>query len=59
LVKVFLTDENEAYAITIQNDKKRFFKVNPKLLKLGELGFFEKAIVCASEISENELPIII
>jgi hypothetical protein len=37
--------------LTIQKGKKRFFKVDPKLLKLGELGFFEKVMESAEEIS--------
>jgi len=28
--------------VTIQNGKKRFFKVDANLLKLGELGFLKK-----------------
>jgi hypothetical protein len=47
------------YMGTLQDGKKRFFKVDPKLLKLGELGFFEKVMENASEMSENELPFVI
>jgi len=49
--KVVLADNDEAYMITVQNGKKRFFKINPKLLKLGELGFFEKGMESAEELS--------
>lgn len=48
--RVFLTDNDEAYMITKQNDKKRFFRVDARLLKMGELGFFEKAVGSAKEL---------
>jgi len=48
--KVYLTDEDEAYMLTIQDGKKLFFKVDPKLLGLGELGFFEKVMENAKEL---------
>lgn len=42
MARVFLTDGGEAYMMTVQDGKKRFFKVDPELLKLGELGFLKK-----------------
>lgn len=48
--KVYLTDEDEVYMLTIQNGTKRFFKVDVKLLKLGELGFFEKVMENVKEL---------
>ena len=56
-VRVFLTDEDEAYIVTIKDGKKRFFKVDPKLLKSGELKFFEKVMDSAHEIKENSFPV--
>lgn len=50
MARVFLTDENEAYMIAVQNNKQRFFKVDSKLLKLGELGFFENVMESAKEL---------
>lgn len=38
--RVFLTDDDNAYMITVQNGKKRFFQVDANLLKSDELGFF-------------------
>lgn len=51
--RVFLTENDEAYMITIQKGKKRFFKVDPKLLKLCELGFFEKVMNGAIELNDQ------
>jgi hypothetical protein len=50
MARVFLTDEDEAYMIRKSQNETKFFKVNPELLKLGELGFFEKVIESAEEI---------
>jgi hypothetical protein len=50
LVRVFLTDDNEAYMIRKSRNETKFFKVNPELLKLGELGFFEKVMESAEEL---------
>ena len=50
LAKVFLTDDDNAYMITIQNSKERFFKVDASLLKSGELEFFEKVMESAKEM---------
>jgi hypothetical protein len=50
MAKVFLTGKDEAYMIMIKNGKKRFFKVDANLLKLGELGFFEKVMESADEL---------
>lgn len=47
--RVFLTDNDRVYMVTIQNGKKRFFRIDAKLLKLCEFGFFEKAM----EVSKN------
>jgi hypothetical protein len=40
MANVFLTDEGEAYMLTVQDGKKNLFKVDSKLLNMGELGFF-------------------
>ncbi len=45
--------------MTMQNGKKRFFKVDVKLLKMGEVGFFEKVMEGAVEITKNDFPVII
>lgn len=42
MARVFLTDRDEAYMEAVMDGKRRFFKVDANLLKLGELGFFEK-----------------
>jgi hypothetical protein len=49
--RVFLTNDDNAYMITVRNGKKRFFKVDANLLKSGELKFFEKVMESAEEIS--------
>lgn len=49
--KVFLTDKDQAYIITIHNGKKKFFRVDAKLLKTGELNFFEKVMETATELT--------
>jgi hypothetical protein len=41
--------------ITIQNGKKRFFRVDANLLKLGELGFFENAMKSAKEVDAKSM----
>ncbi|MCA2003654.1 MAG: hypothetical protein LDL06_02680 [Candidatus Nitrosotenuis sp.] len=48
--KVYLTDEGEAYMLTIQDGKKRFYKVDARLFRLGELRFFEKVMEDAKEL---------
>lgn len=48
--KIFLTDDGKAYMIMIQNDRKKFFKVDANLLKSGELKFFEKVMTSAEEL---------
>lgn len=50
MARVFLTDEDGAYIITVQDGKKKVFKVDPNLLKLGELGVFENLMKSAEEI---------
>lgn len=57
--KIFLTYGDKAYMITVHNDKKRFFKVDAGLLKSGELGFFEKVMEGAVEITKNDFPVVI
>ena len=54
MAKIFLTDEDKAYVITVQNGKKRFFKVDASLLKTGELRFFEKVMDSAEELPIRE-----
>jgi hypothetical protein len=54
MAKVFLTDDDRAYMVTVQNGKKRFFKVDAGLLKLGELRFFEKVMENAEELLQNQ-----
>lgn len=53
--KIFLTSDNGAYMITIQNGKKRFFKVDANLLKFGELGFFENVMKNSIELPVGQL----
>lgn len=48
--RVFLTDEDEAYMEAVMEGKKRFFKVNASMLKLGKLGFFERVMESAKEL---------
>lgn len=48
--QVFLTDENEAYMVHRSGIEEKFFRVNPELLKLGELEFFEKVMESAKEL---------
>ena len=50
IAKVFLTDGGTAYMISKTQDGAKFFRVNPELLRLGELGFFEKAMENAEEL---------
>lgn len=50
MARVFLTDKNEAYMIRRSGIEEKFFRVNPESLKLGELGFFEKAMEGAKEL---------
>lgn len=50
MARVFLTDENEAYMIRKLKNETKFFRVNPELLKLGELVFFERAVESAEEL---------
>lgn len=52
LARVFLTDEDEAFMITVKG-KIRFFKIKPELLRLGEIGFFGKVTEDAEELSLN------
>lgn len=49
LAKVFLTADDESYMIVVQKGIK-FFKVDSKLLRLGEIGFFEKVMQDAEEL---------
>lgn len=48
--RVFLTDKDKAFMITIQDGKKRLFRVDADLLKFGEIGFFEKVMENAEEL---------
>jgi hypothetical protein len=50
MAKVFLTDEDNAYMLTVQDGKKNLFKVDSKLLNMGELGFFERVMENAKEL---------
>lgn len=52
--KVLLTDEDRTYMIIRQDNKKQFFRVDAKLLKVDELGFFEKVMESAKELSVKE-----
>lgn len=54
MAKVFLTDNNKSYMMTNQNGQSGFFEVDAYLLKLGELGFFEKVMQNAKELSIKE-----
>jgi hypothetical protein len=55
--KIFLTDRDDAYMITSKDEKKQFFRINTKLLKLGEIEFFENVMTSAKEISESQFPL--
>lgn len=48
--RVFLLDNDESYIVTIQDGRKRFFKIDAKLLKSDELRFFENIMNTAEEI---------
>lgn len=50
MTRVFLADNEEAYMIVKTENKTRFFKVRAKLLRLGEIGFFEKVMESAQEL---------
>lgn len=50
VARVFLTDENEAYMVRKLKNETKFFRVNPELLKLGEIRFFEKVMESAEEL---------
>jgi hypothetical protein len=49
LAKVFLTADDECYMLVVQKETK-LFKVDSKLLRLGEIGFFEKVMESAKEL---------
>lgn len=48
--KVFVT-QNEAYMIVKAQNQTKFFRVDRELLALGEIGFFQKAMESAEELS--------
>lgn len=48
--RVFLTDRDEAYMEAVIGGKRRLFRADAKLLKLGEIGFFEKVMESAEEL---------
>lgn len=50
MARVFLLDNDESYMVTIQDGRKRVFKVDANLLKSGELRFFENVMSTAEEI---------
>lgn len=50
LARVFLADNDEAYMIMKRGNKTRFFRVDSRLLRFGELGFFEKVMESAEEL---------
>lgn len=54
MARVFLTDEDKAYMISIQNGKQRFFKIDPKFLKIGEQEFFESVMESAEEVMDTD-----
>ncbi|MEM3085446.1 MAG: hypothetical protein QW769_10735 [Nitrososphaerales archaeon] len=49
LAKVFLTSDDECYILVVRNGLK-FFKVDARLLRLGEMGLFERAMEDAEEL---------
>lgn len=51
MARVFLTDEDNAYMIQKMGKEMKFFKVDPELLRLGELGFFERVMETAEEVT--------
>ena len=50
MARVFLTNNDKVYMITVQNGRKKFFKIDAHLLKSGELKFFEKVMDDAEEL---------
>lgn len=54
MARVFLTDENEAYMVRKSQRETKFFKVDPELLKFGQLRFFEKVMESAEEVTKNQ-----
>ncbi|MEM3013853.1 MAG: hypothetical protein QXI71_04400 [Candidatus Bathyarchaeia archaeon] len=52
--RVFLTDEDTAFIEIVKDGKRRFFRVDAKLLKLGELMFFERVMDGAEEITMSQ-----
>lgn len=50
LARVFLTDDSSSYMITKSREGRKFFKVDPGLLKHGEIGFFENVMESAKEL---------
>jgi len=48
--KVFVT-QSEAYMIVRSKNETKFFKVDRELLLLGEIGFFQKVMESAEEMS--------
>lgn len=52
--RVFLTDEDEAYMEAVMDGKRRFFRVDAKLLRPGEIKFFENVMDGAEEITVNQ-----
>ncbi|MBI3841568.1 MAG: hypothetical protein HY295_00195 [Thaumarchaeota archaeon] len=54
MAKVFLTDGSEAYMIVATPTGKKFFRVRSELLRLGEIGFFEKVMESAEELTLSQ-----
>lgn len=52
MARVFRTDQDETYMEAVMDGKRIFFKVDSKLLKLDELGFFEKVSEPAKELHD-------
>jgi len=52
--KVFLTNRDEAYMITVQDGKKRVFRIDPSILKTDEIKFFERVMEKAKEINTEQ-----
>ncbi len=48
--KVYLTDKDEAYMIIRHGNKRRFFRIDARLLRGSELRFFENIMDNAKEL---------
>ncbi|MGI0010051.1 MAG: hypothetical protein ACREAE_01465 [Nitrosopumilaceae archaeon] len=54
MARIFLTDDDRAYMILVKQNETRFFRVKSKLLRFGEIGFFEKVIEGSEELPAKQ-----